>query len=214
MTLTMIFSSVLLTGIGCGIGCGSLSTPILISRMIGEKRGPKSCIRVSLLFLLGKIVMLAFLGVLSALIGGTVLAFIQSAYPSITKWLFRLLLVSTALLLFSYLFRKPGCGHCKGCAADGTGRLITMSYPLTGAVYAAVPCAPLVLALTHAAAMKPVMAVLLLVGFGLANSVVPIFLYAPLTGVIVNKMREEIPNLLKYVQFAAVVVLLILCFMV
>lgn len=158
--------------------------------------------------------MLAFLGASSALIGSAVLACIQSVYPGITKWIFRVLLVCTAVLLFYYTIRNPGCGHCKSCAADRAGRLLTLSYPLTGAVYAAVPCAPLVLALTYAAAMEPVMAVLLLVGFGVANSVVPVFLYAPLTGVIVNKMREEIPDLLKYVQFAAVVVLVILCFMV
>lgn len=157
---------------------------------------------------------ITFLGILSALIGGAVLTCLQSIYPNITKTLFRILLVCTAALLFFYIFRKPGCEHCKSCATNRYDRLITLSYPLTGAVYAAIPCAPLVLALTYAATMKPVMAVLLLVGFGVANSVVPVFLYAPLTGVIVKKIRSEAPNLIKYVQFAAIIVLLILCFLI
>lgn len=211
MTLTMIFSSVLLTGIGCGIGCGSISTPFLLSRMVGEQLDSKNCIRVSLLFLMGKTAMLALLGLLSALIGGTVLTCVQSIYPNVTKWIFRLLLICTAALLLFRTLRKPECGHCKSCAADKSSRLLTLSYPLTGAIYAAIPCTPLVLALTYAATMKPVMAVLLLVGFGLVNSAIPVLLYAPLTGVIVKKIREEIPQLMKYVQFAAVVALLALC---
>lgn len=214
MTLTVIFSSVLLTGLGCSVGCGSISTPFLLSRMVGENRDPKSCIRVSLLFLLGKMGMLAFLGILSALIGGTVLTCLQSFYPSITKWIFRILVVCTAVLLLFGIVRKPGCEHCKSCAVNRTSCFLTLSYPLAGAVYAAIPCAPLVLALTYAATMKPVMAIFLLMGFGLANSVVPVLLYAPLTGMIIKRMRAEAPDFMKYVQLAAIMVLLILCFLI
>lgn len=67
MTQAMIFSTVLLTGAGCGVGCGSISTPFLISRMVGEQRGTKECMQASGLFLIGKLCMLSVLGLLSSL---------------------------------------------------------------------------------------------------------------------------------------------------
>ncbi len=122
-------------------------------------------------------------------------------------------IMPAGLLLFRAV-RKPSCGHCKSCKADRSTKLLTLSYPLTGAVYAAIPCAPLVLDLIYAATVKPTIAVLLLGGFGLANSAIPVLLYAPLTGIVVKKMRKDAPNLMKYLQYVAVVILLILVFVI
>lgn len=214
MTQAMIFVTVLLTGVGCGIGYGSISTPFLITRMVGEQRGAKECIQASGLFLIGKLCMLSALGLLSALLGGVVLTSIQSLYPNVTKWMFRALLFCTAALLLYHTLHKPSCGQCQSCKTNLAGKLLTASYPLAGAVYAAIPCAPLVLALGCAASMKPVAATALLVGFGLANSLVPLLLYAPLTGAVVKRLREQAPGLMKWIRCAAAVVLLALTLVV
>lgn len=88
-------------------------------------------------------------------------------------------IMPAGLLLFRAV-RKPSCGHCKSCKADRSTKLLTLSYPLTGAVYAAIP----------------------------------VLLYAPLIGIVVKKMRKDAPNLMKYLQYVAVVILLILVFMI
>ena len=214
MTPAMIFSTVLLTGAGCGVGCGSISTPFLIARMVGEQRGTKECVQASGLFLIGKLCMLSVLGLLSAFLGGTVLAGLQSFYPNITKWVFRALLACTAGLLLYHTLHKPSCGQCRSCKTNLTGKLLTVSYPLAGAVYAAIPCAPLVLALGYAASMKPAAAAVLLAGFGLANSAVPLLLYAPLTGAVIKRLREQAPGMFKWLRCAAAIVLLALIFLV
>lgn len=210
MTQTIIFTTILLTGLGCGLGCGSISTPFLVTRMIGENKSTRACIQVVALFVAGKIIMLALLGLLSAFLGGTVLSAVQTLYPNVTKWVFRVLIICFAAYIIYNTLRSHDCSHCKGCGSDKKERLLTLSYPLAGAVYAAIPCAPLVLALTYAAAMKPAIAVLLLVCFGLANSLFPILLYAPITGAVMTKMRAEIPQFMKYIQLVAGGVLLVL----
>lgn len=214
MTQAMIFSTVLLTGIGCGVGCGSISTPFLISRMVGEQRGAKECVQASGLFLIGKLCMLSVLGLLSSLLGGVILTNIQSLYPNVTKWIFRALLACTAALLLYHTLHRPSCGQCRSCRTDLAGKLLTVSYPLAGAVYAAIPCAPLVLALGYAASMRPAAAVALLTGFGLANSAIPLLLYAPLTGAVVKRLMDQAPGLTKYLRCGAAIVLLILIFVV
>ena len=128
--------------------------------------------------------------------------------------MFRALLFCTAALLLYHTLHKPSCGQCQSCKTNLAGKLLTASYPLAGAVYAAIPCAPLVLALGYAASMKPVAAAALLVGFGLANSLVPLLLYAPLTGAVVKRLREQAPGLMKWIRCAAAVVLLALTLVV
>ena len=72
----------------------------------------------------------------------------------------------------------------------------------------------MVLALGYAASMKPVAAVALLTGFGLANSAVPLLLYVPLTGAVVKRLKEQAPGLVKYLRCGAAIVLLALTFVV
>ncbi len=160
--------------------------------------------------MLGKLCTLAILGGLSAWLGSTVLTKVQDIYPNVTKWVFRALLAGTGSLILFRLLHKPSCEHCKSCKTDRTGKILSVSYPLAGAVYAAIPCAPLVLALGYAATMAPIPAIMLMVGFGIANSFVPMLLYASLTGVVIRKLKEEAPGIIKYIQYAAVAVLLIL----
>lgn len=208
MTGAMIYLTVLMTGLGCGLGCGSVSTPFLVARMVGEQRSKKECVQAALLFLLGKLVMLALLGFLSSLVGKRILDSLQALYPGVTKWIFRGVLAAAAGMIFYHTLQKKDCGHCKSCGHTWNRRLMTASYPVAGAVYAAIPCAPLVYALTNAAAMMPFNAVLLLLCFGIANSVIPVLLYAPFTGVIVKKIWEEVPQFMKKIQLAAAIILL------
>lgn len=210
MTVGVIFLTVILTGFGCGIGCGSLSTPLVFGQMIREKRTQKECIAAMLIFTAGKVIMYTFLGILAAVFGNILIDQLQGIYPNITKNLFRLVSVLLGGIMLYEAFHKKNCQGCKQCRGNTKvfGPIKRTSYFVYGILYALMPCSPMLLVLTYAVGFKIYQAGLLLLCFGLANSLFSLIIYAPLLGTIISRMKTELPYQYKWIQaFSAVVIM-------
>lgn len=206
MSVAMIFTTVMMTGLGCGVGCGSLSTPLLVGKMLAEARSKKGCIIAVGLFSLGKILMYILLGILAALFGSIVIESMEAILPNITQNIFRILSVFFGLVIIRNAFKKNKCDSCTKCGSNNRflSKFKDSSYFVIGLIYAVIPCSPLVIALTYASGMSPILASLLLLCFGVVNSIFSVVIYAPIVGTIIGKMQEEIPQYYKWIQvFAA-----------
>ncbi len=206
MSVTMIFATVMMTGLGCGVGCGSLSTPLLVGKMLGEARSKKGCMIATGVFSMGKILMYMLLGILAARFGSIVIESIEKILPNITQNVFRIISVFFGLVIIKNAFKKNQCGSCKQCGRSNRllSKFKNSSYFVIGLIYAVIPCSPLIIALTYAAGMNPVLAGLLMLCFGVVNSIFSVVIYAPMVGTIIGKMQEEIPQYYKWIQcFAA-----------
>lgn len=210
MSVIMIFCTVMITGLGCGLGCGSLSTPMLIGRMIGEARTTKECIIATGIFSLGKILMYMILGFFSALFGNMILENVQKVYPSITQNVFRLMSIVFGTLILINTLKKKKCSSCRTYKTNNLllSRFKDSSYLMIGLIYAVIPCSPLFIALTYATGLDPVIAVLLMLCFGIVNSIFSVAIYAPIVGTIIGKMKVEIPQYFKYIQVFSAIILI------
>ena len=210
MSTAIIFMSVMTTGLGCGVGCGSLSTPLVVGKMIGEARSKKGCMLVTGIFSAGKILMYMILGVLSAIFGGMIIDTVQQLLPNVTQNLFRIVSIGFGLVILRNAFRKNKCGSCKQCGSTGKflSRFKNSSYFVIGLIYAVIPCSPLIIALTYAAWMEPMIACLLMLCFGVVNSIFSVIIYAPIVGAVIGRMQEEIPQYYKWIQVLAAVMLI------
>lgn len=219
MDTSLAFGTALLTaiaiGLGCGFGCGSLSTPFIITKLLGDQKNSKESIFALLSFTLGKIVTLVMLGVLTSIIGGEVLGLISDILPFDLSIFFRLACILLGLsILYKSIKKKNKCASkCNGCGSvilKKTSIWKTPSYFLSGVLYALTPCPPLTAVLIYAVTINPLSSAILLAVFGLANSITPLIIYTPLTGYIVVRMKKEIPKYIGRIQILAGVLLIIL----
>ncbi|MCM1988347.1 sulfite exporter TauE/SafE family protein [Oceanirhabdus seepicola] len=219
MDTSLAFGTALLTaiaiGLGCGIGCGSISTPFIITKLLGDQKNSKESIFALLSFVFGKVITLVILGALTSIIGGEVLSLISGVLPFDLSIFFRLACILFGLsILYKTIKKKDKCASkCAGCNSgilEKPSLWKTQSYFLSGVLYALTPCPPLTAVLIYAVTINPLSAAILLAVFGLANSITPLVIYAPLTGYIVVRMKKEIPKYIGGVQILAGVLLIIL----
>lgn len=210
MSTIMIFITVMLTGLGCGLGCGSLSTPLLVGRMLGEARSTKECVSATVIFSLGKILMYMILGGLSAIFGSAVIENVQSIYPGVTQNVFRLLSIFFGIIILIKVFKKDKCSSCRQCKSNRIifDKFKNSSYFVIGIVYAVIPCSPLIVALTYAAGMSVCSALLLMLCFGVVNSIFSVIIYAPVVGTIIKRIKQDIPDYYKWIQLFSAVMLI------
>lgn len=210
MSVMMIFATVMMTGLGCGLGCGSLSTPLLVGKMLGEARTKKGCMIATGIFSLGKILMYMLLGVLAAVFGGIIIESVQEMLPNVTQNVFRIVSVLFGGMIIKNAFKKNKCSSCKQCGSTSAffSRFKDPSYFVIGLIYAVIPCSPLIIALTYAAGMSPALAALLMLCFGVVNSIFSVIIYAPIVGVIISKMQEEIPEYYRWIQVLSAIMLI------
>lgn len=219
MTTGMIFVTMLLMGFSCSTGCGSVSSSFILGTQIGETTTIKDCMKTIAIFSLGKVIALGILGFLSAVFGSMVLGYVETIYPNSTVWLVRVITCVFGVgVIYSGLTRKKvtqegsadsGCGSscasCSGCATKAkaikplAAKQIAVkgSYFFAGFLYAMIPCSPMILGLTYASTMNVLSATLLLVFFGIVNSFVPVFLYAPVIGKANDELGKMTPRLMK-----------------
>ncbi|CDM70296.1 putative membrane protein [Clostridium bornimense] len=214
MTNIMIFSTVIMTGFGCGIGCGSISTPLLIGKMIGEGRNKRECIKAVSIFTLGKISIYIILGLLVSVFGGFIIEYFGQKFPSIISNVFRVISIIFAFIIILNIVKHKQCSCCKSCKANSSKfeRLNKMSYFIIGLIYGLIPCSPLIISLTYAATLDIFLAMALMLCFGVANSIFSVIIYAPLIGQIVIKIKEEIPQYYKIVQLLSAGIILLMAF--
>ncbi|MGN0143623.1 MAG: sulfite exporter TauE/SafE family protein [Clostridium sp.] len=210
MSISMIFFTVIIMGFGCGIGCGSVSTPILAGKMIGEARTTKQCMTATGIFSFGKILMYMILGLLSAIFGSIVGEHLQTVYPRIITYTFKIVNIIFGIIIVVSALKKNKCSSCNSCRSNNSliKNYKDYSYFLIGIIYAVTPCSPLIIVLTYAAGMSIAQSLLLMLCFGIANSIFSVIIYAPIIGTIITSMKKEIYQYYKWIQVFAGAVLI------
>ncbi len=233
MTTLMIFSSIIALGFGCSFGCGTVTTPFILGSLLAEGQDIKKSRQAMLLFSIGKVLSLSFMGLLASLFGSAVLSYVESIYPESTIWIVRTLTITFALWLLYSVLRKDKCASCKTCAGSANTSINIPTYSSlyeeakedeprnlaskvnkgfyfgTGALYSTIPCAPLLTALGYASTMSPPLAMLLLALFGIVNSLVPVFGFASIVGLANKEFKRDAPQYLKYIKISGSVILIL-----
>lgn len=192
MTTSMIFLSIITLGLSCGLGCGSVTTPFLLGKLLGEGKDTKESMKAVGLFSVGKILVLSLLGMFAALLGIVVLDTIESIYPTSIVWITRVMTFLFGLVIIVSVFRKTNCGNCRNCTSKKIKIFDHTSYFVAGILYAIIPCTPLMTALTYANTMTPILGFLLLLTFGITNSIIPVLIYSPIIGTVNFKVLTDI----------------------
>lgn len=210
MSVSTIFLTVIIMGFGCGIGCGSVSTPILAGKMIGEARNTKQCMTATGIFSFGKILMYMILGLLSAIFGSIVGELLQTVYPKTIMNIFKIVNIIFGIMIIVNTLKKNKCSSCNSCRSNSVlmNNHRDYSYFLIGIIYAVTPCSPLIIVLTYAAGMSIIQSLLLMLCFGIANSIFSVIIYAPIIGTIITSMKKEIYQYYKWIQVFAACVLI------
>ncbi len=220
LTTSMIFTSILLMGIGCSMGCGTINTPFMLGSLLGDGHDIKESRRAMMLFSLGKVIAMSIFGLLSAIFGTIVLDYIEGIYPSATKWIIQFATILLGSRIIYLALKTPkvqsgcapsSCSSCKsGCAPNPKQmKKIPKSYFFAGMLYAAIPCAPLTTSLLYASTMTPLMGMLLLGLFGIVNSIIPVFIYASLIGLANKEFSVNSAKYLKYVKLSGGMILIL-----
>ncbi len=207
MTTLMIFTSIIIMGFACSFGCGTITTPFILGSLLGEGQNIKASRNAIALFSLGKIVSLSVLGLLSSLLGATILDMVESVYPNSTVWVIRIFTCLFGVwLLYGVFFKKQSCCRaesCCGCSGSlsSSPKLMRRGFYFgAGVLYSIIPCAPLLTTLGYASTMSPIAAMLLLAVFGIVNSIVPLFGYASLVGMANVEFALKTPQFVKYIK--------------
>ncbi len=234
MTTLTIFSTMLLLGFTCSLGCGTVATPFVLGSLLGEGQDIHESRRAILIFSLGKIVTLTVLGFLASLFGSVVLTAVENVYPNATIYLVRLLTTVLGVrIIWSGVqtWRKSkmqgavasGCSGCPssvGCPSKGgcgsasprkedAQKLAHRgSFFMAGVLMASIPCGPLLMALTYASTMNLVTGTLLLTSFGFVNSIFPVVFYASLVGLANREFKRDAPALVQFIKPAGGVILI------
>lgn len=214
LALSTALISAVAVGLGCGVGCGSIATPFIITKLLGDQKDTKQSFFAYINFALGKIMTLIILGIVTSLIGSEIISILSHKLPFDLSIFFRIACIVFGLSIIYKTIKKSGKCHskCKGCNEDikKASFWYTPSYFLSGALYALTPCPPLTFVLVYAATINPMAAALILAIFGLANSITPLLIYAPITGFIVIKMKQEICKFTTPIQVLAGIMLVVL----
>ncbi len=233
MTIPMIFGTMMLTGLMCSMGCGTVTTPYILGSLLGGGYDVQQSRQALLVFSFGKIAALAVLGLLASLFGTFILTQIESLYPSFTIWLVRGLTLFLGIqliyttLLSEFFKKKETLAHVSGevssCAsscssscssASSCGKMsskikVPKSFFLTGALYALIPCGPLIANITYASTMSPFVAILFFALFGVVNSIIPVVFLATLVGMANSEFLKNSQSMLKYIKIIGGIILVL-----
>lgn len=89
MTTLTIFSTMMIMGLTCSLGCGTVATPFILGSLLGEGKDIAESRRGILIFSLGKVMTYALFGLAASLFGAVILGFVEELYPNATIWLVR-----------------------------------------------------------------------------------------------------------------------------
>ncbi len=221
MTTLMIFISIAMMGFACSFGCGTITTPFILGSLLGEGQDIKSSRNTIAIFSLGKIFSLGLMGLFSSLFGSAVLGMIEEMYPNSTIWIIRIITLFFGIWLIYTAIKKNPCADCNSCSSNisSINKLSEKSinikkrknymYFFIGSLYSTIPCAPLVSTLGYASTMPPFLAVLLLVVFGIVNSIVPVLGLASIVGLANTEFKRDLPNYLKYIKLSGGIIIIL-----
>lgn len=177
--------------LGCGIGCGSLISPVLSSYIIGKNLNLKSGLSSLLVFSLGKIISMVLLGILVSIFATNFIDIDSSFYGIPFSNFFSLFIAILGVkIIYDVIKRnkKKDCVSSKKCDKIDPltiykhDKNIKTSYLqiwdycllfLSGAAYGITPCVPLVSLLVYCVDLSVLQAVSLMSLFGIVSIISP-----------------------------------------
>lgn len=207
-------------GLSCGAACGGLVTPFMTSYVIGKQQNKKEAFISLIYFSMGKILVMMFLGAMSALFGSDVLSIMQSICPFSLRYLFNIIMIIVGIyIVFSSIKKKKKCStcNCSGKKLDkeveGYSQNIIKGYGaifLSGIIYGITPCAPLGILLAAAVGQSIINGILLLGFFGLITCLSPVIIQIFIAGLMMPVMKKEIPKKIHYLSIVSGCAMIIL----
>lgn len=200
-----MFLSALGLGLGCGTSCGSITTPLLTSFLMSKQSNAKEGIKVTTIFILGKIITYLSLGILSSLVGQVIISEKGSLLGINSTVFFNIFCIIIGIYLGykgvqGLMFVNKKCSGCSGTCSTTKSKIMNYNKNSTiilffgGVLYALTPCTPLLIMLGMTANVSIAYALVLMLVFSVANSISPLFVIGGISGYFSNKMWKEIPK--------------------
>lgn len=212
-----MYSIALAMGLSCGAGCGSVSTPFLTAYVLGKGKTLKSSILTTLFFSLGKIIVMAILGGLTALVGTELISKEISIFGIEVVNLFSYMTLLIGVYLVYRSFKKKSCKSCSG--NDGSTILGKVKHThsvremmllfIAGALYGITPCVPLITMLSMAVSLSVFHASMLLAFFGLVTCITPSIIQNLFAGFLSSSIQMNLKKQYKYITGLAGVILIV-----
>lgn len=206
------FIAAILIGLGCGFSCGSTSTVFLTTYIMGNKNDSKKGFFSVIHFILGKIMVMILLGIISSFMGTAIIEENAAIGGFNPKILLNMVEIFTGSMILYKLFKKKSCCDKKSCSKsvmnnEKKGKVMeNIPLWLAGVAYGMTPCYPLAMMLLFSATLSPMNACLLMLVFGIFNSISPVIIYGTMAGYFSKKMYKEIPQYMHLIQGMAAVI--------
>ncbi|MCY6484620.1 sulfite exporter TauE/SafE family protein [Clostridium aestuarii] len=209
-----MYTLALAMGLGCGIGCGSVATPFLTAYVIGKRKDLKESLKATLIFSLGKILIMILLGGISAYIGQALISETKNLFGLDVKLIFNAISVLLGSMIIIKNVRKKkscrSCGsHCKGTPTIEVPKNQSLKNKenimlfVTGIIYGMTPCVPLGSMLLIAVGLPVWEGMMLLGFFGVVTCISPVIIQSIIAGMIAPRMIKDLSDKVRYVSILA-----------
>ena len=206
-----MYSLALAMGMGCGIGCGSVATPFLTAYMIGKRKSLKESLKATLIFSLGKIIIMIILGGVTSYIGQTLITETENIFQFDIKLLFNAICILLgSIIIIKNIKKKKGCSSCKGSCSVSVKAEEKIILFGSGIVYGMTPCVPLGSMLLIATGLSVLNGMALLGFFGIVTCISPVIIQSILAGMIGPRMIKDIPDKVHIISILAGCILIYL----
>lgn len=212
-----MYSIALAMGLSCGTGCGSVSTPFLTAYVLGRGKTLKSSVFITLIFSLGKIIVMTVMGGLTAFVGTELISKDISIFGIEVVNFFNYMTLLIGVYLVYRSFNKKSCQSCS--CADESVMLETMKKKhsvkevillfIAGVLYGITPCVPLITMLSMSISLSVINASLLLAFFGLVTCITPNIIQNLFAGFLSTKIQASLKKKYKYITGLSGVILIV-----
>lgn len=223
MDNTLLLSSIttaLSIGLSCGTGCSPIITTFLTTYILSHSVGIKKTIIYYSSFFLGKTMSVFLLCIIAASISRQFIdenGFIGNIN---LRLLVQLCMSAIGIIMvirwISENKDKSKCKKCNNCYNNEKIKQKNGIVPmfLAGVMYGFTPCAPLLLIIAYTFSLPLFYAGITGIVFSVSSIISPVLLLIVITGALTKKIRNEIPNQLKWFRLASYVLLIIMPFII
>ncbi|HEX3043188.1 MAG TPA: hypothetical protein VHY08_00420 [Bacillota bacterium] len=203
-------------GLSCGTACSPLVNLFLATYAMSGSGGVKKGLASFGYFALGKTGVIITLVMLSAVLGRAVIGKASRIIGLDLKLILDLSMILTGIFLllrWGWLSRSKdtcrGCGGGDRICGEEQHSLPQLPVVLAGAAYALTPCAPLLMILAFASLLPLSQALILGLVFSFASSISPLLLLTAMAGFLSQKMKQQIPQLMRTFQWNVFILFII-----
>lgn len=222
-----MYGIALAMGLSCSAGCGSVSTPFLTAYVLGKGKNLKSSMKATVLFSMGKIIIMGILGFLTSYLSRELISKGITLLGVDITAIFSIFTLLVGLYLIYTFFKPKKCSGCKGSSKhketisldmnervnietneDITKKEAIMLFS-AGAAYGITPCLPLITMLGTALTLAPIEATLLLLFFGTVTCVTPAIIQSVVAGIVAPRAKKDLASKFRYITALAGIILCI-----